>query len=168
MQQTDKGWLLTRAEFAQAFNITVKTVDDNIASGMPIAIKGKGGRGNPSFINLADARNWMLGKAERSNSQARQEAKSELDAIRLERARLELAEKRGDLIHMSDWQTIVEEDYVNTRNELARVSTEIREEYSDVPRIAQIAKSVHQKIGDALRRLNQNLRDAPQRAKESE
>lgn len=113
-EKTNRGWNCTVAEIAAGFGLTRKTVHDMVAAGLPVVISGKGGRGNPTVINLRDLYEWISGRKSPKNDGKL----NRLEEIRIERAELELAERRGDLVHADDFGPFVEDKFVEMRQTL--------------------------------------------------
>lgn len=162
-EKTARGYNCTVSELAEYTGLARKTIHDTIKNGCPVVETGTGGSGHATIINVYE---FMMfregrGRGQRSNDG---DAKSQLDAIRIERAQLDLSERRGDLFNLSDWTPLVESAIVVARNRFNEISREIIDEFSDVARIGQIGRAVQNKISAAINRMLSDLNEVPKRA----
>lgn len=127
-EKTAQGWNCTVSEMAEITGLTRKTIHDAIAAGCPVVKQGKGGKGNPTIIRFYDCLQWRDAKRP-SKDVERNQTKERLDAIRIARAELDLAERIGDLVHFSELLPYIRDKLVICRQLLCEIPKEMRERF---------------------------------------
>jgi phage terminase Nu1 subunit (DNA packaging protein) len=127
-EKTLKGWNCTIGELAEICGLTVKAIRDAVSAGCPVIKAGKTGKGNATVINVHDYLEWR--SARRPNKDiGGNGTKERLDAIRIQRAELELAKATGDLIHFRELAPFVQDKLMGFRQALYQIPPEMRQQY---------------------------------------
>src|SRR6266851_8809213 len=129
-----RGIILTIPQMAQFLGCSSKHVRELVESGAPVYERGGRG-GNPHKLNSYEFMNWR--DAWRDSQKIGRpkgpvdETKARIQNAAAEIKELELAEKRGDLFHLSDWGPFICDRLVVARTELCQISAQFREEFSE-------------------------------------
>jgi hypothetical protein len=140
-----RGMAVSVVELGRLLDIVPGRIRELLAEGMPI--HKKGARGQPHVLSSADCIDWLIERQKRANPVGRppstakepeaNSTKARIDAIRIEKAELDLAEKRGDLFHFDDLKPFIEDACVDLRVGLVGASEQFRE---DVPEATPMRK----------------------------
>ena len=165
-----RGLSLTVSELAQAWDLTDARIREFLREGMPIAIQSPK-KGQPHLLSLADCTEWRLDKSKKAGYVGRppkekveNDAKSQLDAIRIQKAELDLAERRGDLIHANIFVPYLDDKMVALRVALAALAQEVAEEFPDIPGIGRVIRFIAKRIGEKLNSFAAEMRGIPAEA----
>lgn len=98
---------MNKKQFAALVGRSPRQVSNLIHEGMPAA--GSGKKGSPLHIDPPKAVQWLLNRAESRNSSPLSEERRRLVAAQAERAELETAQRKGQLLDIEDVQIVVNE-----------------------------------------------------------
>lgn len=87
-----KNITVTKFELAEFFGVNASSVTKWIKAGMPVA--------SPKALNLAECVKWHLDQQKGEKAKTQQDAKTKLIEAQTRRIKLQILEKRGDLVQL--------------------------------------------------------------------
>jgi phage terminase Nu1 subunit (DNA packaging protein) len=163
-----RGKPLSTQEFAALMDVTSHQIREFINDGMPVYKLG--GKGKQHILSSADCISWLrqrkgnglVGRPPKEIDE--NDPKSRINAIKVERAEIDLAEKRGDLIHTADLSPFIDDKMVIMRGEFVQIPEEFREEFPEAPPIGRMVRWLNDRITGTLNRLATGLKGVPKEA----
>jgi len=96
---------MNKAEFSDLVGRSPRQVSNWISEGMPST--GTGRKGAPLRIDPAAAIQWLLNRTEQKNAAPLSEERRRLVAAQAEKAEIETAQRKGELLELNDVETLL-------------------------------------------------------------
>lgn len=162
-----RGKPLTVIELAQLLDVSEQRVRQLTREGMPLF--SRGGNGIPNIYSSYYALWWYIeyeqkkkrGAAPTISSNDPGDSKHRINETRAQMVELQLAEKRGDLFHFSDWGPYVKDKMVNYRQSMGTVVENTRDKFGN-----EAARAVDGWISEALNMMGSGLENIPKEIKD--
>lgn len=145
--------LLNKQELLEILNISRSSLNNYIAEGLPVAIRGKQGRA--SQYKLEDVQAWLASKNKQSP-----EATEDMTAARLRKlqaeaslAELELQKERGELIEIAEVAKQLADAFARVRAKLLTIPTKT----SGLVYASDSQREVQKLLDDAVREVLEEL-----------
>lgn len=163
------GLAVSVPEFATIVGLEPTRIRELITTGMPVFKRG--GKGVSHTLSTADCIKWLT---ERDKPKKRPQDKGnkaedepdELRQIKIDRARLDLSERRGDLFHLADWKPLIEETLVQSRSIIMKLPDEFRDEFGG-ENIEAMTRWLKRELTKRLNGVASELFDIPEKASEA-
>lgn len=128
----------------------------------------RGGPGKQHVLSTADCKDWVVERARKdyrggkTAEKPTDDTKSQINNIKLQRAQIELDERRGDLFHFSQLGPFIKDKLVNFRNAGMAVADRLRERFG--PEVGKVAKA---EITAMLNELSRDTEEIPDEIRQS-
>ena len=166
-----RGIIVTIPQMAQFLGCATKHVRELIEAGAPIHERGGRAGGKAHQLNSHDFMQWRdawrdsqkLGRPKGPVDEAKARSSAAAASIK----ELELAQRRGDLFHLSDWSPFVDDRMVETRSEFVHVPGKFKEQFTEAPAplISRMARWLNDELTGILNRMAAGLKSVPDEAR---
>lgn len=134
---------VTKTEFAEFIGCNNNAVTKMIKEGMPVLPSKK--------LNLQQVTSWYLDKQKALKAQSQQDARTKLIEAQTRRIKLQILEKRGDLVEIETVKLQIQKTIETVKQRINTLITKlpVKLEGKNQVQIAQILKTdVHKALGD--------------------
>lgn len=160
-----RGKAITIIELAEFLDVSDQRIRQLMREGMPVFEKGV--KGKQTILSSRDTFWWYVEYEQKkkrgaapSNS-APDDAKSRITETRAQMVELQLAERRGDLFHFSDWLPFIKDKLVVFRQAMQTVTENVRDRYGN-----EVAAFVDKQTTASVNSLSNGLATIPKEVKE--
>lgn len=147
--------LIVKQELCNALDLSIKTIDNYIGQGMPVAIRGSKGR--PHQFDLEQCKVWIAanvrGQGGTENDENLNEAKLRKLQAEASLAEIELQRERAELVEIEEVAKQVASEYSTVRAKLLALPTKV----SGIIYSLQSQREVTEVLDNAIREILQEL-----------
>ena len=164
-----RGKAVSVPELAEILDLTPPRIRELITEGMPVFERG--GKGISHILSTADCIYWYMERnkiirrgnyPEIPKEKEPNDQKTRITDTKIAIAELQLAEKRGDLFHFSNWLPFIKDKLVIFRQTMAAVVDKVRDRFGN-----ETARFVEREIAVAMNNLSRGLANLPNETKDN-